>query len=50
MVKILNKDIIIEGVETQEQEQFLKEGGFTCGQGYLCNKPIPIGQFERLYL
>lgn len=50
MVKILHKDIIIEGVETEEQEKFLKEGGFTCGQGYLCNCPIPIGDFERLYL
>ena len=45
-----NKDIIIEGVETEEQEQFLKEGGFTCGQGYLCNCPVPIGDFEKMYL
>lgn len=50
MVKILQKDIIIEGVETEEQEQFLKEGGFTCGQGYLCNCPVPIGDFEKMYL
>ena len=50
MVKILHKDIIIEGVETEEQEQFLREGGFTCGQGYLCNCPVPIGDFEKMYL
>lgn len=50
MVKILEKDIIIEGVETKEQEDYLKEGGFTCGQGYLCNRPIPTGEFEKLYL
>lgn len=50
MVKILHKDIIIEGVETEEQEQFLKAGGFTCGQGYLCNCPVPIGDFEKMYL
>lgn len=50
MVRILQKDIIIEGVETQEQESLLYEGGFTCGQGYLCNCPVPIGEFERLYL
>lgn len=50
MVKILQKDIIIEGVETEEQEKLLINGGFTCGQGYLCNRPIPIGEFERLYL
>jgi diguanylate cyclase (GGDEF)-like protein/PAS domain S-box-containing protein len=50
MVKILQKDIIIEGVETEKQEKLLINGGFTCGQGYLCNRPIPIGEFERLYL
>ena len=50
MVKILHKDIIIEGVETEEQEQFLKEGGFTCGQAYLCNCPVPIGDFEKMFL
>ena len=50
MVKILQKDIIIEGVETAEQEKLLMNGGFTCGQGYLCNRPIPIGEFEQMYL
>lgn len=50
MVRILHKDIIIEGVETEEQERFLEQGGFTCGQGYLCSCPISIGEFERLYL
>ena len=50
MVKILDKDIIIEGVETREQEQQLIEGGFECGQGYLCNRPVSLGEFERLYL
>ena len=50
MVKILKKDIIIEGVETEDQEALLCRGGFTCGQGYLCNKPISIGEFENLYL
>ena len=50
MVKIMEKDIIIEGVETEEQEQYLREGGFECGQGFLCNRPIPVGEFEKLYL
>lgn len=50
MVKILDKDIIIEGVETTDQEKFLIEGGFECGQGFLCNCPVPLGKFERLYL
>jgi EAL domain-containing protein (putative c-di-GMP-specific phosphodiesterase class I) len=50
MVRIMKKDIIVEGVETEEQEKVLLEGGFTCAQGYLCNKPLPLTQFEDLYL
>lgn len=50
MVKILKKDIIIEGVETEDQEALLMKGGFTCGQGYLCNRPIPVREFETMYL
>ena len=50
MVRILEKEIIVEGVETKEQETYLMEGGFTCGQGYLCNKPIPRVEFEKLYV
>ena len=50
MVRILNKDIIVEGIETPEQESVLLKGGFTHGQGYLCNCPLPIGEFERMYL
>lgn len=50
MVRILNKDIVVEGIETEEQEHYLKDGGFSCGQGYLCNKPIPLEEFEELYL
>jgi EAL domain-containing protein (putative c-di-GMP-specific phosphodiesterase class I) len=50
MMTIMKKEVIVEGVETEEQENILLEGGFTCAQGYLCNKPIPIGEFEELYL
>lgn len=50
MIRILKKDIIIEGVETADQERVLLNGGFVHGQGYLCNCPVPIGEFEKLYL
>lgn len=50
MVRILQKDVIVEGVETADQERVLINGGFIHGQGYLCNCPLPIGEFERLYL
>ena len=50
MVKILGKDIIIEGVETIEQERLLKNGGFVCGQGYLFSRALSAEEFEKRYL
>jgi EAL domain-containing protein (putative c-di-GMP-specific phosphodiesterase class I) len=50
MVDIVNKEIIFEGIETEEQEQMLLNCGFSHGQGYLCNRPIPAEDFEELYL
>lgn len=50
MIRALKKEVIVEGVETPEQEEALLHDGFACGQGYLCNRPLPIGEFERMYL
>lgn len=50
LVQITEKEIIFEGIETIEQEAFLIECGFERGQGYLCNRPIEISEFENLYL
>lgn len=49
LVRISGKEIIFEGIETQEQEQLLLECGYRNGQGYLCNRPITISEFEKLY-
>lgn len=49
LVRISGKEIIFEGIETQEQEQLLIECGYRNGQGYLCNRPITISEFEKLY-
>ena len=50
MAKNLNLEVICEGVETEEQAQFLLERGCRMGQGYLFSKPITITEFEEIYL
>src|SRR5690606_19624297 len=44
----LKLDVIAEGVETDEQAEFLVEHGCTSVQGYLVSKPIPADEFVRL--
>ncbi|MCX2901547.1 EAL domain-containing protein [Pseudomonas mandelii] len=39
--------IIAEGVETEEQNAFLKEIGCDQGQGYLYGRPMPAADFEN---
>ncbi len=48
MAHSLNLDVIAEGVETNEQRQFLLSNGCTHYQGYLFSKPVPIAQFEAM--
>jgi EAL domain-containing protein (putative c-di-GMP-specific phosphodiesterase class I) len=44
----LNYDVIAEGVETNEQRQFLFNNGCSQYQGFLFSLPIPITEFEEL--
>jgi diguanylate cyclase (GGDEF)-like protein/PAS domain S-box-containing protein len=44
----LNMDVIAEGVETEEQRQFLLDTSCMNFQGYLFGKPVPIAEFEAL--
>ncbi len=48
MAQSLNLGVIAEGVETEEQRQFLLENGCSQCQGYLFSWPVPIEQFESL--
>jgi diguanylate cyclase (GGDEF)-like protein/PAS domain S-box-containing protein len=49
MAHSLNLNVIAEGVETEEQQQFLKDNGCDHYQGYLFSKPVPIKAFEALF-
>ena len=50
MIASVHKDAVFEGVETEEQAEFLRSCGFTTAQGYLFERPIPIAEFEKKYL
>lgn len=50
MLKELGANIIIEGVETETQKDFLIECGCRKAQGFLFYKPMPVEQFKELIL
>jgi len=42
--------LIIEGVETEEQFNFLQEVGCNLFQGFYFERPIEIATFEKKYI
>ena len=48
MAKQLNIQVISEGIETLESEQFLREIGCDLAQGYLYGRPQPIEDLDPL--
>jgi diguanylate cyclase (GGDEF)-like protein/PAS domain S-box-containing protein len=46
MAQSLGISVIAEGVETEENRQFLLDNGCVHYQGYLFGRPVPIEQFE----
>lgn len=48
MLKALDMKIIVEGVETEEQRDFLIDCGCRNAQGYMFYKPMPISEFDAL--
>jgi len=49
IAKDLNLKVVAEGVETQEQLDYLKNMQCEMFQGYLCSKPLPSKEFETLF-
>ncbi len=49
MAASLGIETVCEGVETEEQSQFLRETGCTKLQGYLFQKPIPVEKILEKY-
>lgn len=50
MAKMLNLEVIAEGVETKEELDFLVSQNCTKIQGYYFGKPCSIEEFEEKYL
>jgi diguanylate cyclase (GGDEF)-like protein/PAS domain S-box-containing protein len=48
MTSALGLSVIAEGVENEEQRQFLELRGCEAFQGYLFSKPVPLGEFLLL--
>lgn len=45
-----DKDIIFEGVETEDQIKVLTDYGYDQAQGYFFSRPIPLQEFEKKYI
>ncbi len=48
MASNLGLEVIAEGVETQEQKNFLARHGCLLYQGYLLGRPMPVAELEAL--
>lgn len=45
VAKKLNLNVVVEGIESTQQEQFILEQGCDVGQGFLYGKPMPSEVF-----
>ena len=48
MGKALGYQVLAEGVENEEQLEFLKQKDCAMYQGYIKSKPLPANEFEEL--
>jgi len=48
LARVLEMDVVAEGIETEEQLQLLKQMGCRYGQGFLFSHPLPASEIEKL--
>lgn len=48
MARVLKTPCIIEGIEEENQSNFLRSIGCSIGQGFLYSKPVPLIEYEEL--
>ncbi len=48
MARSLRMNVVAEGIETEEQSQFLRENGCDKAQGYLYSRPVPATQMRQM--
>ena len=49
LIKDNRMEVVCEGVEIEEQVEFLAKSGCDMAQGYYFSRPIPVAEFEKLY-
>ncbi len=50
LIESVKEEVIFEGIETEEQREFLVDCGFQFGQGFLFDRPMPIQVFQEKYM
>lgn len=50
LIRSVKEEVVFEGIETEQQLEFLVDCGFRYGQGYLYDRPLPIDVFEEKYM
>lgn len=50
LIATTKKSVVFEGVETEEQAEFIKGWGFNVAQGWLFDKALSAEDFEKKYL
>lgn len=49
MAERLEMEVVVEGVETQENIRLMREHGCSIAQGFYYAKPLPVAEFEEIY-